>query len=294
MLLERPCALCAVVFEPEEQSHIVSAFVYRWLKESSATGFMRFLPKINQRTQDGIKDYFLCPACEDRLSGYEDMFSKKIFYPYVRDDSVSVDYGEYLLKFAVGASWRLLAYGIEKRGLAHFRGRHSRAVDDTLKTWQDYLLDRADDVGLHEIHLLPLSGIVDHNADHVPAGINRYLRRCVEINVGVSDAEAFTYCKLGPMILIGLIEYPDLDHWQNTKIAKKGRFGPGDFVAPGQYKNFIFERCQRMFELQRNISGRQRAAIEESYGKDIDRWKDSDTYDATLLDMQLQIRSSTK
>src|SRR5437870_11113771 len=108
MSFQRPCALCVLIFEPQELSHIVSAFVYRWLKESSATGFLRFGLKMNQRTQDGLKDYFLCPACEDRFQTNEDLFSKKIFYPYVRDNSVCVDYGEYTLKFAVSASWCVL------------------------------------------------------------------------------------------------------------------------------------------------------------------------------------------
>jgi hypothetical protein len=272
----------------------VSAFVYRWLKESSATGFMRFGPKTNQRIQDGLKDYFLCPVCEDRLSRHEDTFSKKIFYPYVEDNSVCVDYEEYALKFAVGASWRVLAYVTEKRGLPHFRGRHQHAVHATLETWRDYLLDQRDDIGLHEVHLLPLCGIVDHNANYVPHGINRYLRRTVQIDTGVSDNEAFTYCKLGPMILIGLIEYPDLNHWQNTKIARKGRFGPGRTVVPGQYQHYIFKACKRMLELERNISDKQRAIIEKSYSARIDQWENSDTYDATLLDIELQIRRSIK
>jgi hypothetical protein len=52
--------------------------------------------------------------------------------------------------------------------------------------------------------------------------LNRYLRRTIEIDTVVSDDEAVTYCKLGPLILIGLIHYPNLRHWQNTKIHKVG------------------------------------------------------------------------
>src|SRR5437867_10627001 len=136
------CPLCGILFQPTELSHIVSSFVYRWLKASSTTGFMRFGPQINRRAQDGVKDYFLCPACEERFSRDEDMFAKKIFYPYVNDNLVCVDYEGYVLKFAVSASWRVLAYGIEKRGLPHFRGRHQEAVRETLDTWRDYLLNQ--------------------------------------------------------------------------------------------------------------------------------------------------------
>jgi len=272
----------------------VSGFVYRWLKASSATGFMRYGPQMNRRSQDGLKDYFLCANCEDRFSLQEDMFAQKIFYPYVNDNSVCVDYEEYVLKFAVSASWRVLAYGIEKRGLPHFRRRHQEAIRETLDTWRDYLLDQRDNIGAHEIHLLPFCGIVDYRASDVPDGINRYLRHAVEIDVGVSDDETFTYCKLGPMDLIGLIEYPDLDHWQNTKISKTGHFGPGRTVVPGQYQQFIFKRCRRMLELEQNISDRQRTAIKRSYEQRIDRWETSDTYNATLLDVELQMRQSIR
>lgn len=182
MSFQRPCGLCAVTFEPKELSHIVSGFAYRWLKASSATGFMRYGRRMNRRSQDGLKDHFLCPSCEDRFALHEDMFAKKIFYPYVDDNSVCVDYEEYVLRFGVSASWRALAYTIEKRGWPHFRGRHEDAVRQALRTWRDYLLGRRDNIGTHEIHLLPFCGIADHRASDVPDGINRYLRRVVEID----------------------------------------------------------------------------------------------------------------
>jgi hypothetical protein len=52
--------------------------------------------------------------------------------------------------------------------------------------------------------------------------------------------------------------------------------------------------CRRMLALERNISDRQRAIIEKSYGARIDRWENSDTHNATSLDIGLQIRESIK
>lgn len=284
----RQCALCSASYEPREESHIVPKFVYRWLKVSSTTEFMRFGPEMNRRAQDGIKDYFLCEKCEDRFGAHESTFAAEIFHPFVDNNYHEADYAGWMLKFAVSVSWRLLAYGNERRGLSHFRGRHTAAVTETLQTWQEYLLDCRDDVGEHQIHLLPLSGIVEHSASGVPKSINRYLRRAVEIDVGVSDTEAFTYCKLGPMIFIGLITYPDLTHWKGTKISHSGRFPPRDFVAPGQYQDFIFMRSRRLEELESQLSERQLAKINESYEKKIDRFEKSDTYKALLMDLDLE------
>lgn len=284
----RQCALCSVAYEPRELSHIVPSFVYRWLKASSTTGFLRFGPEMNRRTQDGIKDYFLCEDCEDRFGAHESTFAAELFHPFVSDNCYEVDYSEWMLKFTVSVSWRVLAYSYEKRGLLHFRGRHADAVSNTLEVWQDFLMDRRKDVGEHEVHLLPLSGIIDHSASGVPRNINRYLRRAVEIDVGVSDTEAFTYSKLGPLILIGLIAYPDLSQWNGTKISHRGKFPARQFIAPAQFQEFIFMRSRRMEELESQISGKQISKIEESYKKHIDRLKQSDTFKALQMDLGLK------
>jgi len=288
--MPQDCALCKRPFEPKEQSHIVSAFVYRWLKSTSVTGFMRFGRSMNVRAQDGIKDYFLCDACEDRLSSWESVFATEIFYPFVENDSVCVDYGEDILKFAVSASWRVLAYGKQKDRLKHFRGRHERALSSALETWRSYLLGTTDDIGRHEIHLLPFSGVVDYSGDYIPPNFNRYLRRAVEIDTVVSDDEAVTYCKLGPLILIGLIQYPDPNHWENTKIQKSGRLGPCKTSCPAQYQHYMFKRSARMQELQEGLSQKQLDVIKQSYERNLAKLETSETIRATIADLELRFR----
>ena len=197
---KRTCALCSAEYEPAELSHIVPNFVYRWLMATSTTPFMRFGGQMNRRAQDGIKAHFLCCACEDRFEKHENRFASEVFKPFAADNCYTTEHGQYMLQFAVSVSWRVLAYVQENHGLDHFRGRHAVAVADTLATWQDYLLDRTQEIGVHEIHLVPFCGVIEHTCANVPNNINRYLRRAVEIDVGVSDTQAFTYTKLGPMI----------------------------------------------------------------------------------------------
>jgi len=288
---KQKCALCAVEYAPTELSHIVPKFVYRWLKATSATKFMRFGPKMNQRAQDGIKDYFLCEACEDSFEKHESKFASDIFTPFVQDNCHTADYGEYMLKFAVSVSWRVLAYAQENGLLHHFQGRHAVAVTDTLAIWRDYLLNKTHEIGNHEIHLLPMSGVIDHSSAGVPENINRYLRRAIEINVGVANTGAFTYCKLGPMIFIGLIHYPELAHWQKTKINKSGQFPPMNFTAPAQFMDFIFMRSRRLAELESQLSERQLENIKISYEKNIDCFEQSDTYKTLLMDLKLKQKS---
>jgi len=282
---ERQCALCKAQYEPREVSHIVPKFVYKWLKSTSVTKVMRFGPEMNKRVQDGIKDYFLCEACEDRFGKCEAAFASEIFHPFTKDNSHVKSYGDFMLQFAVSVSWRVLAYN--KNRLHHFRGRHAEAVDATLKVWSDYLLGRCDSIGTHEMHLLPLCGIVECSSSNVPENINRYLRRVVEIDVVVSDKTAFTYAKLGPLILIGLIAYPDLFHWEGTKISSAGVFPSKDFSASSQLQDYIFSRCNRFAELEAGISERQLQKIKVSYEQNMDELEQSDTYKALLLDLEL-------
>ena len=54
MDIPKPCHLCektAVL----RKSHVLPAFLFRWLRTSSATGHLRFAENINRRIQDGWK-----------------------------------------------------------------------------------------------------------------------------------------------------------------------------------------------------------------------------------------------
>ena len=78
------CRLCETKARLEE-SHIIPAFVYKWLKASAAASFMRFGTQPNKRVQDGFKRFWLCGKCEDTLNGWETKFANKVFSPFNKD-----------------------------------------------------------------------------------------------------------------------------------------------------------------------------------------------------------------
>ena len=78
------CALCKKE-KPLQISHIMPSFVGKWLKESSATGFMRELRAPNERIQDVWKTQLLCRDCEQLLSGFETYFAKEISIPTLKE-----------------------------------------------------------------------------------------------------------------------------------------------------------------------------------------------------------------
>lgn len=73
--------LCKYCKEREaiENSHIIPSFVYKWLKDTSPTGFIRSTDKPNKRKQDGLKSPLLCIECEKEFSEIENSFKKEIF-----------------------------------------------------------------------------------------------------------------------------------------------------------------------------------------------------------------------
>jgi hypothetical protein len=75
-----PCRLCGATKELQA-SHNLSSFVFRWKKETSATGYLRFGQQPNLRVQDGVKLHLLCRDCEQRFNNWETEFANRIFHP---------------------------------------------------------------------------------------------------------------------------------------------------------------------------------------------------------------------
>lgn len=107
--MSKICALCKK--EPSiKNSHIVPSFVFKWLKDTSATGYLRDIIQPNLRKQDGFKFPLLCQKCETKLSLWENKFYKEIFLPYQNENQglepASYNYDDWLLKFVISVSWR--------------------------------------------------------------------------------------------------------------------------------------------------------------------------------------------
>jgi hypothetical protein len=81
-----PCRLCGETKELQE-SHILPGFGYRWMKETSATGYLRFGPQPNRRVQDGVKVFLLCADCEQRFNLWETQFANRIFHPMTQSNT---------------------------------------------------------------------------------------------------------------------------------------------------------------------------------------------------------------
>jgi hypothetical protein len=94
------CALCRAEARLCK-SHMVPKFAVRWLKKTSATGFLRKPLDPNLRRQDADKTRLFCQRCEWLLSLDEKRFRGVIFGPLHQRTADRFDYGPWLLRFAV-------------------------------------------------------------------------------------------------------------------------------------------------------------------------------------------------
>jgi len=281
----QPCRLCGVPSELQE-SHVVPAFVYKWLKETSATGFIRFGQNPNKRVQDGYKEYWLCRDCEKRLNAWETKFATNIFHPINENGGQRIRYGEWLLKFCISVSWRTLLK-LKEFGLEHFTEPQRAAADGALTTWAKCLLGEQPNPGSFEQHLLPLDAIEDTSAGNLSPNINRYILRTVDLDVVRSDSIAFVVTKMSKYFVLGFIDVKYPKQWRGIKIhAREGLFGSGDFTMPVKFRDYIFDEAKKYGASVAKISEKQHQKMDALMWKNIDRVSKSGSFQAMKHDVR--------
>jgi hypothetical protein len=285
------CRLCCETRDLQA-SHVVPAFVYRWLKDTSATGFIRFGQNPNKRVQDGYKENWLCAECEGRFSVFETKFATKIFHPFNEGSRGTIRYDEWLLKFCASVSWRTLLK-ISEIGLEDFSTHQKEAVVAALTVWSKYLLGELPNPGQFEQHILPLDAIVEASSGAVPANINRYILRSVDLDAVRSESVAFVLTKMSKYVVLGFIDVKFPRQWQGTKIsARQGIFGSGDFTIPVQFRDYLYGKAERYAETMQKISDRQHEKMDAAMWRDIDRVANSGSFKAMQHDVNLSGKSA--
>lgn len=282
-----PCRLCGQT-EDLQESHILPAFVFKWLKETSATGFIRFGQEPNRRVQDGYKKPWLCISCERQLNGWETPFATNIFHPLNEDGSRRVLYREWLLKFCVSVSWRVLSMLREDAGLKHFSQDQRNTANQALETWSQFLFDKLPHPGRFEQHLLPVDAIAHFSGEDLPANINRYLLRTVDVDAVRGEKTTFVYSKIGKFIILGFIDVTYPKQWVGTKVhVREGVIGSPTYTLPQQFGDYLFEKALRFASANKMISDKQRQKIAETARKNMGRVTKSSAFEAMQHDMRL-------
>lgn len=285
------CRLCGNQGQLRE-SHIIPAFVARWIKDTSATGFLRGYHVPDRRAQDFPKVRLLCADCEQRFSVAEREFAESIFVPFHRDHRSRFPYNDWLLYFAVSLAWRCLATS-NGEGLRD-HPHHASAVDRAQDIWKEYLLGRTDSVGQYRFNLFftPLGGRSDSK---VPEGLAWYFSRGADMTTVYSKVRAATYAKLPGMFFWTSIVPPDPGGWKGTRITKKGKLRQGgQAIEENAAGQFVMERAELIYTRINNLSPQQRERIAETVRRNPARAARSLSFAAWLDDERLRRENMLK
>ena len=284
-----PLGTCHLCLREQDlkKSHIIPAFVFRWLKETSGTGYLRFSDDPNRRAQDGAKQYLLCGECEQRLcKEAEEPFAKEIFLPLCREEKESAEYGSWMLKFSVSLSWRVVIFLRSRGEFSHFCDEQKAALTEAMDTWRRFLLGEIPHPGEFEQHLLPLQWEISQWPGGAPANLNRWAQRYPEMDIVSSSDISYVYVKLPRFLFFGFIKVARPKDWIGTKLSvKKGEVGSTNYQIPEGVAQYLKDRMRICGGVARRISPRQTARIRQAIQNDLDRASNSDAFRALNLDV---------
>jgi hypothetical protein len=280
------CRLCRS--EAELQlSHVLPAFVFRWLRESSGDSHIRQSREPNRRVQDGEKRYWLCAQCEQLLGQHEREFSIRLFRPYLESPGSIYPYSSWLLKFCVSVSWRVLLLALEESKFEDWEPEQVSRLTQAEEAWRSYLLDRTPHPGAYLQHLLPLDRIESTTRD-VPANINRYLMRAVSFDLCRGRSSVFTHVKLGRFVIVGIVHEPNQTQWRGSKVhASFGHVQPRRYVVPAALGNYWSAEAGKVKSALASVSDGQQVKIDKAFRDKVEQFAGSDAFLAMKADIDM-------
>ena len=106
------CILCRSA-PSISNSHVIPKFVFRWMRKTGGTGYLRFAKTPNKRVQDGLKLALLCSSCETEIGKLENQFSSGVFFPSVDEGEIPKRTGNKEYLFLSSLHFRALGYFIK-------------------------------------------------------------------------------------------------------------------------------------------------------------------------------------
>lgn len=260
------CALCLQVTELRT-SHLVPAFVGKYLKDTSATGYLRSGEKPNVRQQDTNKASLLCGKCEGIFSVFENEFSRKAFPIIQGDDFQGLNYDLWLLKFLVSINWRLLV--TKQQEVVNDSPEFKNIILATLENWRLFLLgERNRAGGVH--HMFVISGVPMKITGDVHQKTLYYLLRGIDGSVIAFHRGIGVYTKLIRAMFYSPLVPESPSGWKNTRIhAGPGRIVSPQSVAMPGLSDYIQMRIQAMHS--KPLSETQRQKISDAMLKNPER-----------------------
>lgn len=284
-----PATACALCHRPEplRESHIIPAFVWRWLKETTPSA-IRSSENPNLRVQDGWKEPLLCDDCEGRFSVWERDLEQTVFTPIVSASATGpIIYGPRVLKAAVSISWRVLV-SHQRLGIVPRTAEQERCIQTAADTWRAFLLDEEPHPGEFEQHLVIGNFVESTNRVALSPHFNRYLVRAIAMDFLTTETSALCYAKMGRCILFGHVQSPERGRWRRSRIAAKGgRLElDGCLGLPVGILHYWNDQADVVGGMRSKMSPRQREKVDAARDSDPQKFTNSEIFRAFMCDLE--------
>ncbi|HEY4902749.1 MAG TPA: hypothetical protein VIH89_04685 [Candidatus Sulfotelmatobacter sp.] len=289
MSLQRKCALCLQDAELCE-SHIIPSFFGAYLKETSATGYMRNGDQPNLRRQDLPKERLLCDNCEGRFAVLEKYFKENILHLVQSDHFTELEYNSSLLLFLVSISWRVL---VTQQGLMNkVYPNFLEIVNCTLENWRQFLLGERQQPG-SEQHMFVITGIPKGMPTRLHEKTLHYLLRGIDTAIVDSSRTFFVYTKALRTLIFSPLVPASPTGWIGTRVhSVAGRLTATQAIEMPMFLDFL-NSCVEEGHLK-PLSDKQRQKIKDAIIEKPERALASESYKVEMTTKQLALRKSEK
>lgn len=275
------CALCGKTKDLRD-SHIIPRFVIRWMKKTGATPFLRKVSDPDTRIQD-YHEELLCDDCEQIFSDFEREFASNVFYPHVRGEREKFEYGDWLYKFVLSISWRLLVSDLA--AWQDYDGVKQESIEDIKDVWKEILLGNipisADPSTHHIIFLDELD--LNESDPEAPDNFEIYMQRSIDGTSVSSNSEVHVYFKFPKILFFSCILPPTPGDLKNTEIRERGTIGPPQEVGP-KWGDFLFNRIEKYGSP--SISESEHEKVWDRIEENPERFLESETLEANIAEMR--------
>jgi hypothetical protein len=286
------CRLCG---EDRELllSHVIPAFVYKWLKRSSPTGHLRDSRTPNRRVQDDRRVRLFCSECEQRLARDEKSFREQVFAPLHEDPATPRAYQEWGLRFAVSVVWRGLVHNPEKF-LGHLSDAQAAHAKEAERVWREFLLGLRPHPGRYQVRAIALDCVGRTTMPGLSPFANRYLLRAVGLDVVRGGSDVFVYAKLCRILLIGFVSVDRTADWEGGKLSpRSGTIGGSmDYVLPHSLFTYINNQADNAARALSKLSPPQRTLADAAIAANAGKLPNSDLLRAIEADVKLSGRAA--
>jgi hypothetical protein len=255
------------------------------MKKTGPTPFLRKAVDPDSRIQD-YHEKLLCEDCEQIFSEYEGKFASHVFYPHVRDETASFEYGEWMYRFVLSISWRLL---VSKLAVWKDSDQSNVGiVEERIETWREILLDEkplSDDPSEHHIFLLDELDLVqsDHQA---PDNFEMYMQRNIDGTSVFGEDEIHVFFKFPKVIFFSTITPTTPGGFVGTKINSEG----GTIEQPQElgekWGSFLMQRVEKVAQVEMSEGEQQK--VKQRIKENPEKLIESDFLEAQISEMRRQ------